>query len=198
MPQGITIAAFVLGSVFLLLALVGGGFKIFGAEISGKIGPLARAVAGVLGSILVLGGLLHWFDPRIEPQPENEHRQNVGANENKSDPAPPPQNQLKEKVAGKPAEEIVDVSGNWADGIGTEFSITQVGESFTFRSVNPYNRTSSNGSGTIRGHRFTSSFQTSIPSVGRGSGTISEDGHTISGNFYDSSVGQYTLTLVKR
>lgn len=90
MPQGITIAAFVLGSVFLLLALVGGGFKIFGAEISGKIGPLARAAAGVLGSILVLGGLLHWFDPRIEPRPENEHRQNVGDNENKSDPPPPP------------------------------------------------------------------------------------------------------------
>ena len=33
MPQNLSIAAFVLGAILLLVAIVGGGFKLFGAEI---------------------------------------------------------------------------------------------------------------------------------------------------------------------
>ena len=54
MPQDITIAAFILGAVLLLIALLGGGFKIFGAEITGRVGHRGRQIAGVLAMILLL------------------------------------------------------------------------------------------------------------------------------------------------
>jgi hypothetical protein len=57
MPENITIAAFVLGAVMLLIAIVGGKFKIFGAEVSAMAGPTGRTFAGVLGSILIAIGL---------------------------------------------------------------------------------------------------------------------------------------------
>ena len=57
MPQSITIAAFVLGPVLLLIALLGGGFKIFGAEVPGKTGWGGRIVAGIAGTIFICVGL---------------------------------------------------------------------------------------------------------------------------------------------
>jgi len=57
LPQSITIAAFVFGAVLLLIALLGGGFKIFGAEVSGKAGAFGRPVAGITGMVLLLLGL---------------------------------------------------------------------------------------------------------------------------------------------
>jgi hypothetical protein len=50
MPQSIAIGLLVLGGVLLLIAILGGNFKIFGAEIGEKIssGPI-RMLAGVLG-----------------------------------------------------------------------------------------------------------------------------------------------------
>lgn len=56
-PQSITIAAFVFGAVLLLIALLGGGFKIFGAEVSGKAGAFGRPVAGITGMVLLMVGL---------------------------------------------------------------------------------------------------------------------------------------------
>jgi hypothetical protein len=57
LPQSMTIAAFVFGAVLLLIALLGGGFKIFGAEVSGKAGAFGRPIAGVTGMILLILGL---------------------------------------------------------------------------------------------------------------------------------------------
>ena len=67
MPENIMIAAFVLGSVMLLISIVGGRFKIFGAEVSGVAGPTGRILAGVVGAILIGIGLyssLHKSDAR--------------------------------------------------------------------------------------------------------------------------------------
>jgi len=58
MPNTIQIAAFVLGAVLLLLALVGGQFKIFGAEIQGMVGPWTRVIASMLGVAFVAVGIL--------------------------------------------------------------------------------------------------------------------------------------------
>jgi hypothetical protein len=58
MPQNITIAAFVFGAVLLLIALLGGGFKIFGAEVSGNTGRGQRVVAGIAGIVLIIVGLV--------------------------------------------------------------------------------------------------------------------------------------------
>ena len=199
MPQGITIAAFVLGSVFLMLALVGGGFKIFAAEISGKVGPIGRAIAGLLGSILVLGGLLGWFDQKNATEPAVD-RQLQSAKDKTSEVVedPPPSSRHTEKHVSERMESSVDVNGYYEDGSGTVFSITRSGQRFTFQSQNPYTGLTSSGSGMIKGYQFTSTFQTNLPSTGSGSGTISEDGRTISGNYHDTVLGQYTLTLVKR
>lgn len=57
MPQSVTIAAFVFGAVLILIALVGGGFKIFGAEIPKPIEIPARFVAAILGLILIFIGI---------------------------------------------------------------------------------------------------------------------------------------------
>lgn len=64
MPQNITIAAFVFGSVLLLIALLGGKFKIFGAEVDGVIGSNTRIFAGILGVIFLGIGLYGEFVPK--------------------------------------------------------------------------------------------------------------------------------------
>ena len=67
MPQNVTIGAFVFGAVLVLIALLPGGFKIFGVEISGTTGRLRRITAGVLGILLVVVGLYGYFFPRPDP-----------------------------------------------------------------------------------------------------------------------------------
>jgi hypothetical protein len=63
-PQNITIAAFILGAVLLLIALIGGRFKIFGAEVSGTVGRAGRLAAGVAGTVLIIIGL--FGVPRVD------------------------------------------------------------------------------------------------------------------------------------
>jgi len=56
-PENLSVASIVLGGVLLLIALVGGGFKIFAAEVTGHAGGWARVISGGLGSTLVLAGI---------------------------------------------------------------------------------------------------------------------------------------------
>jgi hypothetical protein len=62
MPQSILIAIFVLGAVLILIAIVGGKFKIFGAEVSGNVGRAGRAVSAVIGTVLIIFGLFKSFN----------------------------------------------------------------------------------------------------------------------------------------
>lgn len=57
MPENIIVAAFVFGAVLVLIALVGGGFKLFGVEIPAITGSLVRIVAGVAGTSLIFIGI---------------------------------------------------------------------------------------------------------------------------------------------
>jgi hypothetical protein len=57
MPENITIAAFILAAVMLLIAIVGGKFKIFGVEVSAMASSTGRIFAGVIGTILLAIGL---------------------------------------------------------------------------------------------------------------------------------------------
>ncbi len=117
--------------------LVRGRFKIFGAEVSGTISRLGRAVAFALGAVLLVVGLLRGSSP------------------------------------------------------------TQQGSRFQFVATNAATRYMSRGVGTIDGHRFQSTFQTNLPSIGRGIGSISPDGQQVTGTFQDSVLGQYVLTLYR-
>jgi hypothetical protein len=60
-PGSVAIAAFVFGALLILVAILGGGFKVFGAEVSGTVGTPLRVVAGVLGTGVLLGALYPSF-----------------------------------------------------------------------------------------------------------------------------------------
>jgi len=49
MPQNLQLAVFVFGAVLILIAVLGGGFKIFGAEIRGRVGRTWRIISGFGG-----------------------------------------------------------------------------------------------------------------------------------------------------
>ena len=57
MPSSVPIAALVLGGVLVLVALVGGNFKLFGAEVGSAPSGCLRVVAFVLGCLLLAVGL---------------------------------------------------------------------------------------------------------------------------------------------
>jgi len=59
MPPNLSIGAFVLGGVLLLLSVVSGGFKLFGAEVTGSAGRTGRVVAFMAGVVLIVTGFLH-------------------------------------------------------------------------------------------------------------------------------------------
>lgn len=72
MPQTVTVAAFVFGAVLLLIALLGGKFKIFGAEVSGTAGRVGRSFAAAGGIALITIGLYFALRPNASssnPQP---------------------------------------------------------------------------------------------------------------------------------
>ena len=55
MPQSLVIGFLVLGGVLLLVAITGGKFKIFGAEIEGAVSSKTiRLVSGILGTVFIL------------------------------------------------------------------------------------------------------------------------------------------------
>jgi len=56
MPETIEIGTFVVGIVLGLVALLGGGFKIFGAEVP-KVGWIVRGIALPVGVIFIYFGL---------------------------------------------------------------------------------------------------------------------------------------------
>ena len=58
MPPSISIGELVLGAVLLLLALLGGRFKIFGFEFAGMVQRSIRWFAGLLGGSLLLWVLI--------------------------------------------------------------------------------------------------------------------------------------------
>jgi len=53
MPSNLAIAAFVFGAILLLIAILGGRFGIFGAEVRGTASRASRAVSAVLGVALI-------------------------------------------------------------------------------------------------------------------------------------------------
>jgi hypothetical protein len=77
MPQTITIGVFILGAILVLIGILGGNFKLFGAEVATTISnPLLRFVAFILGIIfLIIGiadnsddnGRIHSPNPSITP-----------------------------------------------------------------------------------------------------------------------------------
>ncbi|HVZ38331.1 MAG TPA: hypothetical protein VHI13_03570 [Candidatus Kapabacteria bacterium] len=196
MPQTISLGAFVLGAVLLLVGLVGGRFKIFSAEVESSAGKLARTIATILGICLVGFGLMRetgFLNGALaegNPGPDTTARPHGAGGSGSTDigdhPTTPP-----------PAvREEPDIAGYWHDDLGTQFQITQQGASVVFSSMNP-NGTQSRGSGMLRGNQIHLDFETNIPSSGNGDAVVSPDGRQISGTYYDSALGRYSWTIYR-
>jgi hypothetical protein len=57
MPSTLSVAAFVCGAIFLLIAVVGGPLKLFGAETLGRPSLAERLLAAVVGGVFIIGAL---------------------------------------------------------------------------------------------------------------------------------------------
>ncbi len=178
MPQTIETGAFAFGAILLLLALVSGGFKIFGAEVSGAANTLGRVLAFVLGLSLI-GLAVYVSNPAVR----------------KPDVAPA---EPKQQTSTTPRTQA-GIAGTWADPTGTLFRITPTGNGvFSFVAVNRQSGLQSQGTVTTRGDQLISTFRTNIPSTGGGTGTLSADGLRLTGDFRDSVVGSYSMTLYRQ
>jgi Na+(H+)/acetate symporter ActP len=74
MPENIQIGAFVVGIVLGLVALLGGGFKIFGAEVP-KVGWIVRSIALPVGVIFLYFGFagVPSFAPSLPPDQQKQY-----------------------------------------------------------------------------------------------------------------------------
>jgi len=205
MPQSITIAAFVLGAVLLLIALLGGNFKIFGAEVSGSPGQGPRMLAGGLGVLFIAIGLLGSLGSSKPDAEQREtpptHEQGPTTRGSGGSAQPPGVERQSPPEAARPVrEELPNIAGEWRDETGSRYQITQNGSRFEFQAFNPGIGVSSRGSGEILGRQLTNSFLIDTPqgpARGAGSGSISADGRTMIGTFTDAYYGQYSRTLTR-
>jgi hypothetical protein len=105
----------------------------------------------------------------------------------------------------KPPPPPINITGIWRDTSGNMSQITQQGETFRFTTRGPScigGTYQSSGSGTIRGTLVESSYksliQSTLPSEGQCSGTVSPDGMQMTSTCYDSVCGQFTLSGVRQ
>ena len=93
MPQSISIAVLVLGGVLLLVAITGGKFKIFEAEVDSAVSSkLVRLISGAIGLILItvaltLGSPVEKRDARRADAPNPQPTQTPAAQAHADQPA---------------------------------------------------------------------------------------------------------------
>jgi len=193
MPESLTIAAFVFGAVLILLSLVGGEFKLYGAEVSGKASKFGRVVAFGLGVGLIIMGLSRDERPKAAAG-GNEQAANANTNPgNTTNPVT-----TRDRLPEFPPLVQVNLTGVWTDDYGDIIRINQNGDTFDFVAENYSTHVAGRGHGTVHGQNFTNSYQTNRPSTGSGSGMISADGMQTTGTYFDSLVGRYTLVLYRK
>ncbi len=159
MPQSITIGAFVFGAVLILIALLGGGFKIFAAEIPLAIARPQRFVAAVLGTFFILIGILG------PPNRGSDH------------PAERASRPQTEKLTAK-------VVGTWEADNGMTFVIAQHGSQLTAQAKSRSLGGMSVGEG--RGDIYGEDVSISFGPFGRDGKlvlTLSSDGRQMTGTY---------------
>jgi hypothetical protein len=194
MPATLTIAMFVFGAVLLLIGLVGGAFKLFGTEVTGTVGPRGRIAALVLGAGFIAGGLIgeNRLSAAAATRPETNEPAVSHARAAPVESAPV---RNVSAVEPEPTPANVELSGIWRDETGTVYQVSYHGITFDFKASNSLTGLRAEGSGSIQGLRWTSSFRTNAPSTGTGSGILSADGNQMIGSFKDSWFGTYSRTI---
>ncbi len=106
MPSTLTLAVFVFGAVLLLIAIHGGPFKIFAAQITGKVSHVGRLAAGVVGVVMIVLAIRMGYqnpNPPVianEPRPLNPGPPNPGP-PNPNPPNPVPSARLRAVNSGQ-------------------------------------------------------------------------------------------------
>jgi len=215
MPQTINIGAFVLGAVLLLIAILRGGFKIFGAEVSGETVKFGRPISGIAGVMLICIGLFGSFDKSRTNRQTNTIDNSSGKSlPNASQPAdstakdqqrvnPVQSTNAAQEAVAQPAAPVddapVDLAGTWHDSLGTVYQVSQQGSNYTFRATgsNFY----SEGRGTVRGRTVESTYQTVYAnysrSSGRCTGTITDNGNQVQSSCVDSVNGPWQTVTTR-
>jgi hypothetical protein len=184
MPESLTIGAFVFGAVLILVALLGGNFKLFGAEINATVGRSLRAVALMLGLGFVGYALFGGGAPPLTTS-SDDARRNSGRTTNNAG------------IAGDDEAVSPRVGGRWHDNLGGYFEIRQRGSQLSFEGYNASAAVSSRGVGSIDGNVVTYTFTTDIPSNGTARLRLAPDGNSASGVVQDSVEGRYSVLLTR-
>jgi len=91
------------------------------------------------------------------------------------------------------------LSGTWRDQWGIDYRIVQEGDNFQFTAAGPAcngRHFDAFGRGTIREGQIQSNYQSTLPSYGECSGTISVDGNQMNSTCIDSVCGRNTYVAV--
>ena len=188
----ITIAASGLGAVLLLIAILHGSFKIFGAEIDGSAGRFGRFFAGLLGVILIGVGLFSSF---YKSAPELTTASQKPASESSRVAEDASQSTATKQSQTEPAqpEQNVNIAGTWHDADGNLFQISQLGNKFTIH-VTGMNYTASS-SGTLHGHELERTYETLYDNKkrvsGHDSGIVSSDVSVIRATRFEANGGPW-------
>jgi len=130
MPQSIMIGLLVLGGVLLLIAITGGNFKIFDAEVDSpvKSAPV-RIFSGTLGLLFIAGALL--LNKTGAPAPANAPAgsSSAGTPAAMSNPSPGSSSALPAGSGITPAAQPVAGGGQQAQDIGSGASNPAVSSS---------------------------------------------------------------------
>jgi hypothetical protein len=88
------------------------------------------------------------------------------------------------------------LGGQWQDNNGVVMKVQVHGDSFRVNAFGA-NGYRSWGEGRVNGRSVEWKFQTNLPSIGSGRGTLSADGHRMDGEFQDSRMGHQRESFVK-
>jgi hypothetical protein len=196
MSPSIMTAAFVLGAVLLLIAILRGSFKIFGAEVDGSAGRFGRIFAGFLGLILVCIGLFgSLYKSPLQPSTVPPPAANTTPTQQQTR-----QLEAEQTATGQPqSQQDVNIDGAWHGADGSVYQISQHGNKFTIR-VTGMNFEAS-GSGELQGHQFDRTYEGQYSNgkhySGRCSGTVSTDATVIRSTCFDSVDGPWESVLMR-
>ena len=117
--------------------------------------------------------------------------------------SPEPRPSSPPAATSAPGTAPVDLSGVWREVFPNPGTLTQtIQEGTTFRFTArgavmgvPFQST---GSGTIRGRQFESTYQSTTPSTGRCTGTVSADGRQVTSTCKDTVYGQFETSGVRQ
>jgi len=165
-------------------------------------GHKTQIIVALIALIGVLGGALitNW-DKFFPPTPGQVLRQNQEPRQKSAETSSTRTDRAESVPTPSPfpAAAAINISSAWLDNWGTRSQVTQQGETFQFTSwgVGCQGAFQSSGSGTIKGNRTESTYQ-STHSHGSCTGTVSQNGRQLTQTCTDSVCGQFQSVAMRQ